>query len=285
MNLFAGLEKFGFSGKEDLNILAEDAPKKKNGTVNQKTEMKALEEKDYVLAKKITCPVCQKTFTTLQAKSKLKRLDPDFDLRPNFEGIDTIKYDVTVCPHCGYGALNKNFEHISPTHIKLVKEQVSSRFCSVKDDEKKEIYTYDEALVRFKLTLVSTIAKRAKLSEKAYVCLNMAWLLRAEIKTMPSETEAQKKQLAGKQAEFEEFYKQAFDGLMKAMETEMPPYCGMDNATIEFMIANMAMYYKKYDVATKLVARLLTAPGVPSRVKDKCMDLKEQILSEVRKKK
>jgi hypothetical protein len=43
------------------------------------------------------------------------------------------------------------------------------------------------------------------------------------------------------------------------------------------------MHYKRYDIASKLVARLLGSSGVSSRVKDKCLELKKQIVVEAKK--
>jgi len=283
MNLFSGLEKFGFSGDEDFDILKEDKKKRKQAESPQKKVVKPLEEKDFVLKKTVKCPICDKNFETLAAKTaKLKRLEPDFDLRPNFDGIDTVKYDVTVCPHCGYGAMNRYFDHISTVHAKLIRQEVCSKFRPTKVED-VETYTYDMAIDRFKLSLVSTMAKRAKMSEKAYTCLKIAWLDRAKLKTMPNKAESEKMEYKAVLKEYQAFYKQAYEGFMKASATETPPFCGMDSSTLDFMLANMSMQYKKYDVASKLVARLLGTSGVSARVKDKCLELKKQIVVEAKK--
>ena len=284
MNFFAGLEKFGFSGKEDLDI-TKDERKVARTAGDEKKAVVELEEKDLILEKTIECPVCHRNFVTKQVKTgKAKRLEPDFDLRPNYKGIDTLKYDVTACPYCGYSALNRYFEHLSPTQIKLVREQVGAKYKPVKQPD-TETYSYEQAIDRFKLALISSMAKRAKLSEKSYICLKTAWLLRAQLKDFPAETEEQKQKKKEKQQEFVGFYQQAYEGFIKATSQEMPPYCGMDSATVEFMLANVSMSMKRYDIASKLVGNLLTSAGTPARIKDKCHDLKEQILVEMKKQK
>ena len=50
MNLFSGLEKFGFLGDEDFDILKEDKRKRKSRRAEKKV-VKLLEEKDLVLRK------------------------------------------------------------------------------------------------------------------------------------------------------------------------------------------------------------------------------------------
>ncbi len=64
---------------------------------------------------------------------------------------------------------------------------------------------------------------------------------------------------------------------MKAMSSEMPPYFGIQTSTLELMLSNMAIYFKKYDIATKLVGNLITNMSTPARIKDKALDLKDKI--------
>ena len=278
MNLFAGLEKFGFSGEEKLDITKDEkTAKRQAGESPQASVKKEPEEKDFLLDKKIKCPVCDNNFVTKQLKSgKLRRLTPDSDLRPNFAHIDTVKYGVTACPKCGYAAFNKSFEHLSSTQIRLIKEGVSSKYTPV-EEKQEDTYSYDRALERFKLALVSSLARRAKLSEKSYLCLNIAWLLRSQIATMPEGTDEEKAKKKAKINEYTGFYRQAYDGFIKAMSSEMPPYYGLQTSTLEYMLSNMAIYFKEYDTATKLVGNLISSAATPARIKDKALDLKDKI--------
>ena len=282
-NLLAGMEKFGFDASEGIDILKDDKKKTsvpKNATVEEKAE---IQEKDLLIDKKVECPLC---FTQITYKStlttKLKRLEPDFDLRPNFEGIDDTKYGVIFCNHCGYAALNKFFEHVSTGQKKMIRAGVCEKFRPIPVPT-GDTYTYDFAVERHKLALVTAMAKRAKLSEKSYICLKVAWLRRAELENLPADvTPEQKKE---KEEEMQGFYRQAYDGFTQVLSTEMPPFCGMDEQTVQFMLANMAMYFNEYDKAAKLVADLLTSPGVNRRIKDKCSDLKPVILQKIKESK
>ncbi len=77
----------------------------------------------------VRCPVCDKEFKTKMVKAgKVKRLEPDADLRPRQQYVDSLKYDVASCPNCGYTSLNRYFEHITMGQIKLIKEQISRNF-------------------------------------------------------------------------------------------------------------------------------------------------------------
>ena len=222
-------------------------------------------------------------FKTKVIKSgRVKRLEPDRDLRPRFQYIDTLKYDITSCPACGYTAMNRFYEHLTPTQIKLIKEQISNNF---QPDNKAEnaVYDYDEVIDRYKLSLVNTVVKKGKDSEKAYTCLKIAWLLRGKAETMANDTPEQKAAKAEVQKEEEEFYQQAFEGFMKAISEEMFPMCGMEQSTVDYILAYMAYHFKKYEIASKFLASVLTAPSASRRMKDMALELKEDIIAELRK--
>ena len=284
MGLLSGLEKFGLSLGDDFDI-TDDGKKEKKGAKPKAsgTVAKKVEEKDLVLAKTIMCPVCDRKFSTLTAKTtKAKRLDPDPDLRPNFEGIDTLKYEVCSCPYCGYTAMNKFFDHLSTAQIKWVKQGVCVNFTPQPIDDLKETYDYDESVDKYKLALVSAVAKHSKLSEKSLICLRIAWMRRSQIKGMTDHNPQDIEKIKLLRKEMDGFYKQAFEGFTKSISTETPPFCGMDTNTVEYLLANMAVYFKDYTTASRLVSGLMQNPNTPGRVKDKGYDLKEKIVAEVK---
>ncbi len=284
MNLLSGLEKFGFDSLSDDDILSDgkdNSPKKKDKKKEKKKP--EVQEKDLVIEKKVECPLCnqQISYKAILA-TRLKRLEPDDDLRPNFEGADAIKYGVIVCHHCGYAALEQNFESVSPGRRKMIRAEVCDKFKSIPEPD-VETYTYDIAVDRYKLALVTAMAKKAKLSEKSLICLRIAWLRRAQLEHLPEDIIEKEKK-----AELEEregFYRQAYDGFMQVLSTEMPPFCGMDMHTVEYILAHMACYFGDYERAAKLVATLLTASGIDRRMKDKCLDMKGDILEKIKENK
>lgn len=284
MNLLAGLEKFGIKSDGNLDITKD--PKTQNNTQEKavkKTSIEDLQEKDLVLQKSVQCPICDHKFKTLIVKSaKVKREGSDPDLRPHYHNIDTLKYEVCVCPKCGYAAMNKYFNHVSSTQMKWIKEAVCSKFTPLSDDV-PEIYTADRAVDRYKLALVSTLAKHGQMSEKALICLRIAWIRRDQIKETPDHTPEQLKKRKELMEEYEGFYRQAYDGFNKAYSTETGPYAGLSGNTLEFILANMAIHFKDYGTASKLISGLLGNPNTPQRVKDKCLDLKEKITAAAKK--
>ena len=286
-DLLSGMEKYGFKDVNLDSIFEDDKPKTVARTPEEK-KVEAPKEEDFLLDKGVRCPICDTVFKSRMVKSgRARRLESDRDLRPRFEYIDTIKYDVSSCPKCGYTAINRYFPHLSSAQMKLIREEVCTKFKPEKGMADKLSYTYDEAIERYKLALINTIAKKGKASEKAYECLKIAWLYRGKKEEIqaansnPSE-EVKAEILKCEQTETA-FYTQALDGFLKAMTSESYPMCGMEQNTVDFLIANMAFNLKRYDLASKFVSALLVSKTTSKTIKDKALTLKEEIISEVKK--
>lgn len=238
MNLLSGLEKFGLKAESTTSIFEEE---KKTTTTAQGTKKEeAPDESSFLLDKAIRCTVCDKVFKTKMVNSRVKRLEPDMDLRPRFEYIDTLKYNIKSCPYCGYTAVSRYFEHLSSMQIKLVKEQVCSNFKPDWDTvEEVKLLNYDEAIERYKLALFCTIVKKGKTSEKAYTCLNLAWLLRGKYESLDPKDPALAEERKECKEQEEAFYAQAYEGFNKAVSSENYPMCGMDECTMDYLLATM----------------------------------------------
>ena len=78
------------------------------------------DESNYIFDKSMNCPICDMDFKTKQVKTgKARFLGTEEDLRPKYTGIDTIKYDVCMCPYCGYASTIREFNNV--TAAKAVK--------------------------------------------------------------------------------------------------------------------------------------------------------------------
>lgn len=287
-NIFGGLEKFGLNMEDMGDLFSEEKPEEKE----KKEETAAAEvpktvddmdEAELLFQRELTCTVCDHKFKALSVRSsKLRRLPPDKDLRPRYKGVDTLKYDVYSCPYCGYTGMSRYFDHLSPLQIRLIRDGVCSKFNSSLLDV-PETYDYDVALERYKLSLYNTVVKKGTISEKAYTCLKMSWLCRGKIEELLAKG-ASKDSETIKRCEKEEltYYAQAFEGLIKAVASESFPICGMDQNTMYILIAQMAIKLEKYDVASKLVSRILVSKTAPRAIKDRALDLKQEIITILR---
>ena len=276
--LLSGLAGLGLDNLENMDIFEE--PKKESDIA---PEIVKVEEKDLILDKTFECPVCDKKFGAKVMKTgKAKLLSVDQDLRSKYEGIDAVKYDVELCPHCGYAALSRYFSQITGGQAKLIRENISKNVQLRTYND--EIYSYEEALERYKLALANAVVKRARASEKAYICLKSAWLVRGYQEELEENGGDRSKIKELMQME-DQYLLNAFNGFAEARQSESFPMCGMDEKTIDYLIAVLALRFKKFDIASRLVASILTSPSVNARTKDKARDLKEQILAEIRKSK
>ena len=276
-DLFSGLSSMGLGNIEKMDLFE----KPKEVSVEGPKKPIVVEEKDILFDKGFECPVCDSKITAKNMKTgKAKMSHQDMDLRTVFEGIDITKYDVIVCPVCGYAALTRFHKPMSPGTARLIKDNISVNFRW--EEENKETYSYEFAFKRYQLALANAMVRKAKDSEKAFICLKTAWLMRGWNESLEAtpENADMKKQI---QAQEQAYLKNAFDGFMSAVGSESGQICGMDANTIDYLLAVLAYENKQFETSSKLVAKLLTNPSTPSKTKDKLRDLKDKLLEELKK--
>ena len=277
-NLFGGLESMGFMGLNNVKLYEEEKKPDQDGKGSDSDAPKepTVKEEDYLFEKKMKCLVCDMEFKTKTVKTGKPRLiGSDSDLRPKYAGIDSIKYDAVVCPFCGYAALSRFFTAIPSAQAKLIKENVTPAFRGLPDDG--ETYTYEQASNRHKLALLNTVVKRGKNSEKAYTCLKIGWLYRGQKENMPANTpqpEEFKKQCDEAEAEM---IANAYEGFVQARSKEDFPICGMDEATFDYLLADLACRTGHYEDAGKFASSVILSRTANAKLKDKARDLRDMI--------
>lgn len=276
--ILSGLARFGLGKLENMELYEE--PKKEEAGKESKPTV--IQERDFLFDKSFTCPICDKEFKSRTVRvGKAKLAGSDLDLRPRYEQIDLLKYDIIMCPACGYAALSRFFKFVTAPQAKNIKKTISATFEPQK--ESKEIYTYDEALERYKLALANAIVKQTRASEKAYICLKTAWLLRGKAEHLDKELPDYEEQKKKCEEEENEFLRNALEGFLAARQAESFPMCGMDEPTVDYLIAVTAMRFEQYDVTSRLVAGILQSNANP-RIKDKARDVKEMVLVKIKEK-
>ncbi len=280
MDYMSDLEKFGIKAGHIEELYADNSQGKPQQAVNTVKEKEQEKEEDFLFDKKIQCPVCDKEFMSRTVKSsKARMIGTDNDLRPRFKSIDTLKYGVTSCPYCGYSALNNEFVHLSTTQIHLIRDGVCAKYKADMAD-RPDVYSYNYAIDKHKLAFFCSVVKKGKASDKAYICLKISWLCRGK----KEELEAKGYEQSSKEyqdAEKEElyYYGQALDGMTKAVASESFPICGMDQNTMDILLAQMNTRLGNYEIASKLVSRILVSQTANRKVKDKALDLKDELVS------
>ena len=279
--LLSGLEQFGLSNLESMDLY--EAPKKAEAGPDGAPAAPVVQEQDFLFDKSFNCPICDREFKARTVKiGKAKLGGSDLDLRPRYEQIDLLKYDIIMCPNCGYAALSRFFKFLTSPQAKNIQKAISSTFKP--QQETKETYTYDEALERYKLMLANAIVKQARSSEKAYICLKTAWLLRGKAEHLDNTQPDYEEQKKACQEEEDEFLKSALEGFLAARQTESFPMCGMDEPTVDYLIAVTAMRFEQYDLTSRLITGILTSTGANPRMKDKARDVKEMLMKKIKEK-
>jgi uncharacterized protein (DUF2225 family) len=276
-NLLSGLAKFGLGNLEDEKLFEEE--KKATSPSGDNTATKETTEEDLLFDKSYKCPVCDCDFKTKTVRTgKAKLLGTDYDLRARYQGLDPLKYDVVSCPKCGYTTVTRYFNTITSPQAALIKEKISANFKGSVNQE--PTVSYETALETHKLALVNAIVKKCRASEKAYICLKIGWLLRGQREELDATASDYAEKAAQLEAEEFEFIKNAYEGFSVAVTKEEFPMCGMDESTMDYLLAALACKSKQYEMAARLVSNVITSKVAKSNLKDKARELKEVILKE-----
>lgn len=279
--LLSGLEKLGLKNLENMDVFEDE--KKQAAEQAQKQKAPEVKETDFLFDKTYECPVCDNKFKARTMKAgKAKLLHTDMDLRPVYEHIEPLKYDAVICPDCGYAVLSRYFGGLTAGQIKAIRETISKSY--QKQDQNKEVYTFEEAAERYKLCLVNAIVKHSKASEKAYICLKGGWLHRAMADALDKEAADYTAKRAQLKEQEREFLKNALDGFLAARQSENYPMCGMDESTVDYLTAVLAMQFEQFDVASRLISGILVSPSATSRMKDKAREMKEMLIAKIKEK-
>lgn len=240
-----------------------------------------MSEAEKLFDKKYTCPVCDSVVIGKTVKSgRAKLLRTDMDLRNVFDGVEPLKYEVLLCQNCGYAALTKFFESVTTVQQKYITEKITPNFKPLNDEG--EEFTYEQALTRYNVAYANAVVKMAKASEGAYICLKAGWLCRSYKESLEAEAEIREELLAKVSAMEVDYLKKAYDHFTKAVQSEDFPICGMDENTVDYLLAVLAMECGDYSVSSKLLSKLITSQFCSNRVKDKARDVKEILVERMR---
>lgn len=278
MSILSGLEKFGLGKMEEADVYekekaSEDAANGNAPEGAKQNNQPSISEAELLFEKKCECPVCDEKFLTKTVRTgRIRMISQDSDLRQKYP-VDVLKYDAIVCPNCGYAALNRFFKYMQPAQAKMIQENISKNFHGL--EEKGDIYTYDDAIERHKLALASAVVKKAADSEKAYICLKTAWLFRGKAESLPKDMENYKEEVRALKKQEIELLNNACEGFSSAYSKEDFPMCGMDELTLEYLMADLCRRTGRFDESGRYISRVLTNRSANERIKNKARDVKE----------
>ncbi len=280
-NIFKDLEELGFKNISDADLFQEkEQPKKK---VISKEKEAQLKVQTYIYQRKVDCPVCKHSFHSSTVRSGRVRFQgTELDLRPRYVGFDPLPYDVTVCNYCGYAAINKYFKNITEKKKRAVIENITRNYIGHKYNE---ILTYEESVERYKLVLLNSAVGGDSNGIKAYICLKISWLYRGWQESLQA-LEQKDDALLQKLRTYEiVFVEKAFEGFKLAYATEKLPIMGIDEMTMEYIIAELARRLGDSKISKQWLGRVIGHSEVPKRLRDKVYDVKELIKEQEKKEK
>lgn len=152
--------------------------------------------------KKIFCPFCKTEFESVRVFSEsVKIKSRDYDLKPIFEGVNIIFFQLVTCPYCYLTMYESDFEKEIP------EDKVEKLSVVLKNAKKKfpinlgENKTIDDAINQHYIAaaVYMVLENKRKLAE---VYLKLAWLLREK-----REEEKELIALAKALKNFEDYYK------------------------------------------------------------------------------
>lgn len=251
--IFSGLEEFGFKNLEEVDLYKIETKAEPENSTKEESKI------DFLYDKSFTCPVCGNNFKSKAVKvGKARLVSKDTDLMPIYSNINPLLYDVVLCQKCGYASLSKYFDKIKHDQTLLVRATITPKF---KSKLYPDIYDENIALERYKLSLLNSVVKKSKFSEKAYTCLKIAWIYRI---------------IEDKENEVK-FLEQALNGFREAFIKESFPICGMDTYTVIYLIGELFRRTGNNDEALKWFGKVIVTPNVNPRLKELARDQKDII--------
>jgi len=255
MGLFDGLEQLGFSELDKVDIL------EKNEKRAPKEEKKKPEEEPdfYLVSKTVTCPVCGLDFIDyVTRKSKLRVESTDTDMRTIYHVIDANRYDVTLCVHCGYAAMNNIFDRINDKQANEVIEKVMPNY---RGRTYSVPLTSEDAAERYKLALLCAVARGAKSGEKGLLCLKTAWIYRG--------ADDKKNEIL--------FIQTALKLFKDAFSSEPFPIGALDENAMQLLIAELSRRVGDFEEAKKWLGPVIVNRSLNSAIRNRAETIKELI--------
>lgn len=214
---------------------------------------------DVLYEKSYNCPVCDNNFTSKAIKLRKNQVvSVDIDLYARYSAINPILYDCILCPKCGYAALSHNFDKLLPTQKQMIRDQITKNY---KPQYFNEYATLSQAITKHKMALLSSIVKKGKVGEQAYIALHIAWLYRDLNDT----------------ANEKAFLSKAAEGFKKAFSSERFPILNLDEATTAYIVSAISYMLEDFQTCKQYLLQVLSNSSSSSKIKDRALDLKQKV--------
>ncbi|ADL50450.1 DUF2225 domain-containing protein [Clostridium cellulovorans] len=226
-------------------------PNNSSVNVNQK-QSPEIDPNTLLYDKTIDCPVCEARFKARTVKkegSRIKKQESDFFVE--YYPINKYFYEVVVCPSCGYSALNVDFNSVREYQFQKIFDNITHKW---KEKHFPPIYDVDIAIERYKLALVTSMVCEGKSSQKAMLCLRLAWMYR--IKNDGAKEKA--------------FLSKALDGFLNCYyEESVYPIYSMDRYSLCYLIGELYRRLDKPEEALRWLGEVIVSTQTKYTLKEK----------------
>lgn len=210
---------------------------------------------------KSICLYCDHHFTTTKVRSsKAKVIQRDSDFCVHYEGPNSLFYDITICPGCGFAFYNSYRKLNQHQRQKLNNMYISK--INVPDMTGER--SIEEAIHTFKLALLTAGIVNERKFITANLALKLAWLYRF--------TEDDEQELR--------FLKLALEDYIYMLQNEDITQEDVDEDRLIYLMADLNTRLNQYEAARKLFSQLITGKNVSPRYKsmaiDRWQDYKEE---------
>ncbi len=219
-----------------------------------------------LIQREVDCPICGSRFKAPRPRmAKLVPIGQDNDLRPYYENVDIVCYEVLVCTHCGYTAHSSCFENFDKVELERTKKGLATV------NPQKTFYsevTTEDAIDRYICAINLLAFKKTLPSEYYFLYSRLAWLYRS-INTVDA---------------LENEYlslKKAFVYLEEAYNKEKPPFFGMDEPTTIFVLGEMARRIGEYDKAGVYIGKSILDHKSTEELRNRAKETKRLLADDI----
>ena len=234
-------------------------------------ELAILVDREYV------CPICGNRLKVKDVSPEMVQSDgTDIDLRPRFKNIDVLKYRVIECPACGYADLSKTFTNVMEKERKALLDK-RIRYDQKMTSEEKYAREYSDAYRYYKSALRCCLIRGSKSSQRGFTALYAAWLLRGwREKLRKNDFVVTPADVMGIDEE-RKLIKYALRNLKDADMSEDYPINGMDEGTLQYLLAALCYMQDEMKDASNYVSRALRDKGLRPNIHLMAEELRDHI--------
>ncbi len=216
---------------------------------------------DYLYEVDKECALCSQSFRVTKVKSRLIKIKQDSDFCTYYKDVNPYYYSIWVCPHCGYAAVDTQFDSLVPAAKEkltkfLTERQVNVNFCGNR--------TREQAIATYKLAIFYSEMLDSSASKLGGLYLKLAWLYRE----------------AGYTEQEQAALSKAVEHYEQALFRERLPLGSMTEVTLTFLVGDLFRRTGQVEKAIPYFNKILSNPQ--AKAERNIYNLAREVWQEIR---